>query len=77
MAAGVVACARCGRWIAPSEPFDLGHVDGDRGRYAGPEHQRCNRATSRHGTGKRRRIVWAYVGNDGITFGNNRTSRQW
>jgi putative flippase GtrA len=25
----------------------------------------------------RRRIVWAYVANDGITFGDNRTSRQW
>jgi hypothetical protein len=45
-AAGVVSCARCGELIVPGEPWDLGHVDGDKRRYAGPEHRRCNRATS-------------------------------
>ena len=45
--AGLVACARCGRWIAPGSLWDLGHVDGSRTEYAGPEHRRCNRATRR------------------------------
>jgi hypothetical protein len=75
VAAGVVACARCGRWIAPGEPWDLGHVDGDRSRYAGPEHVRCNRATASRR--KRRRVIWAFVGDDGIVAGGTRTSRRW
>jgi len=28
--------------------WDLGHVDGSLVAYAGPEHRRCNRATSTH-----------------------------
>jgi hypothetical protein len=41
---GGVACARCGCLIEPGSLWDLGHVDGDKSRYAGPEHRRCNRA---------------------------------
>jgi hypothetical protein len=46
--AGVVICARCRKWIAPQAAWDLGHDDIDRGRYTGPEHAACNRATSAH-----------------------------
>ena len=44
--AGRVRCWRCGDPILPGQPWDLGHVDGDPTRYAGPEHRACNRATS-------------------------------
>jgi hypothetical protein len=42
--AGGVRCARCGGLIEPGSAWDLGHVDGDKSRYAGPEHRWCNRA---------------------------------
>src|SRR5262245_23609892 len=44
--AGGVKCARCNELIRPDEPWDLGHLDGNRNFYTGPEHARCNRATS-------------------------------
>ena len=44
--AGLAVCWRCQQAISPWEPWDLGHVPGDRSRYAGPEHRKCNRTTS-------------------------------
>jgi hypothetical protein len=46
VATGTVTCARCNELIAADALWDLGHVDGDKSRYQGPEHRRCNRATA-------------------------------
>jgi hypothetical protein len=46
VAAGQVWCVRCGEWIAPGTPWDMGHSDVDRSQYTGPEHRKCNRAAA-------------------------------
>lgn len=79
VAAGGVMCARpnCGRLIAPYEPWDLGHVDGDPTRIAGPEHRRCNRATAGRDASRRTRARHRPAAAVG-TPGNPRPwSRHW
>ena len=39
-------CWRCGVWLDPKEPWDLGHDDYDRSVYRGPECRPCNRGTA-------------------------------
>lgn len=73
VAAGEVDCARCNERIEIGQQWDLGHVDGEPLRYAGPEHRYSsdcseggNRATSRHrklremhlGAGRRQSREW-------------------
>ena len=43
---GHAICWRCGLAIPAGSDWDLGHDDEDRTRYRGPEHVKCNRATS-------------------------------
>lgn len=43
---GAVMCGRCKQLIHPQSEWDLGHDDGDRTKYTGPEHLACNRATA-------------------------------
>jgi hypothetical protein len=43
---GVGYCWRCGRWLDPALPWQLGHHDTDRSRYMGPECVKCNCATA-------------------------------
>jgi hypothetical protein len=67
--AGRAHCARCGRPIDPSEPWDLDHDDEDPRVYLGPSHRACNRAEpfrrlwaqangATNGTGNKRRDLF-------------------
>jgi hypothetical protein len=38
---GKANCARCGKPIAPNEPWDLRDDEGDPYRHTGPEHRHC------------------------------------
>jgi hypothetical protein len=44
--AGEAHCWRCGRWLHPQGPWDLGHDDRDKSVYRGPECLPCNRGTA-------------------------------
>ena len=47
VATGTMICSwpGCGELILPGQPWDLGHLDGRPGVYAGPQHAACNRKT--------------------------------
>lgn len=68
--AGLVDCYRCGHWIQPGTPWDLGHDDHDRSIYTGPEHMTCNRAAGarKANTARARRFTRRTV---------ERNSRRW
>lgn len=55
--AGNAHCWRCGGWINPTQPWDLGHDDHNRTVYRGPEHRgRECPAGGNRGNMKRRAI---------------------
>ena len=60
VARGEAHCAKCGRWIPPGTPWDLGHTS-DRTGWTGPEHRYCNRAAggrnARRKQQRRRRVI--------------------
>jgi hypothetical protein len=65
-------CPRCGQGMWPEiQALDLGHVDGDKTRYSGLEHARCNRSGGAT-YGNRLR------GRDGtVTRNRQRRRRRW
>lgn len=56
---GLGVCWRCGGWIDPSMPWDLGHDDLDRSVYRGPEHRgrECPAGGNRATSGRRKRVT--------------------
>jgi len=49
---GEAVCWRCGKPIAPDEPWELGH-DEEGERHMGPEHRFCNRSEAGRRTRER------------------------
>jgi hypothetical protein len=61
VAEGEVRCSRCRGVIWADEPWDLDHTP-DRTGYLGPSHRHCNRATATHRARRKRRTLYAFVG---------------
>lgn len=57
VAAGQAICWRCQDPIEPDSEWDLGHDDTEPGKYAGPEHPKCNRGAGGRNAQAARRIV--------------------
>ncbi len=52
---GEVICGRCGRYIDPGTPWDLGHPQDNKALEPRPWHARCNRQFAATVTGPRKR----------------------
>lgn len=71
---GEALCVRCGKLIAATEPWDLGHYDGHPDIWAGPEHARCNRGTSGRRTARPNEPP---PDRDGLSAGDRRWLVPW
>ena len=77
VAAGEMVCARCGEPVLPGQPWDLGHVDGDRSRWSGAEHRWCNRATSGRQLFTRHLVADVEGERDGLSARDERWRVPW
>lgn len=66
VAAGGVACSRCGQILDPLAPWDLDHYDDTDPEALHPAHPICNRAAGGAKGGRRGRLA------DGLAWGSAR-----
>jgi len=76
--AGGARCWRCGQPIRPTDKWHLGHADGDRSAYMGPEHAACNTGATLGGTVNRRELAADEVPErEGLGAGDGRWRVPW